>query len=323
MSRIAILLIAGAAACAGPKKQPDRPILPPDPTQAKLEPTPAAKPAEPVVEKPPAPMKPADVALPLGETTVKLLSGGKGAKAKLAFAPAANAKQHVAVAMDFHAKQDGKDDISPTIILDGDAATRPGAAGGGAIDYALAITAATAKDVTGSELPADKLQPALVSLVGMTMGGTVAANGTSKELVLHIEKPDGMTGSALQLVGLAWPALAAFPAEAVGVGAKWEATTQTHLAEKLAVTRVTTYEVTAHKGKAWTLKQTVVVTGADQDLDGAKASKIAGSGTGELVYTDGAIFPAGTVKGETHFSVLAGDKTVVLSIETAAAITTK
>jgi len=322
MPRLALLLVAGVTACGGaPKKQPDQPILPPDSTPTKPEVKPDPKPAEPVAEKPAEPMKPADVSLPLGETTVKLLTAGKGAKAKLAFAPAPDAKQHVEVAMDFHAKQDTTDDISPTMILAGDATAKAGTAG--ATVYALAITAATAKDVAGSQLPAAKLQPALVSLVGMTMGGTVAPNGTSKELTLHIEKPDAMTGSALQLVGLAWPEMAAFPAEAVGVGAKWEATAQTHLAEKLAVTRVTTYEVTAHKGKAWTLKQTVALTGADQDLDGAKASKIAGSGSGELVYTDGAIFPSGTLKGETHFTVLAGDKTVQLSIETGAAITTK
>jgi hypothetical protein len=266
-------------------------------------------------------MKPADVSLPLGDTTVKLVDPGKGKKAKLAFAPKTDAKQHVEIAMDFRAKQDTEDDISPTMILGGDATVKGGTNGAYAI--VLAVTTADAKDVAGSKLPAAKLQPALVSLVGMTIGGVVGVDGTTKELALHIEKPDQMTGSALQLLGLAWPEWVALPAEAIGVGAKWEATTKTHLAEKLEVTRVTSYELTAHTGNAWTVKETVKVTGADQELDGTKATNIAGSGSGQLTIADGAIYPSGTTQGETHFTVAAADKKIVLSITTGATIKTQ
>ncbi len=277
--------------------------------------------AKPDPEKP-EPMKPADVSLPLGETTVKLVDAGKGKKAKLAFAPKANAKQHVEIAMDFRARQDTEDDISPTMILTGDATVKGGTMG--SYDISLAVASATAKDVAGSKLPAAKLQPALGSLVGMTIGGVVGPDGTTKELALHIDKPDAMTGSALQLLGLAWPGWVALPADPIGVGAKWEATTKTHLAEKLAVTRVTSYELTAHTGNAWTVKETVKVTGVDQDLDGTKATDIAGSGSGQLTLADGAIYPSGTTEGETHFTVAASaDKKIVLSIKTGATITTK
>src|SRR4051812_46480142 len=124
MSRISMWFIAGAVACGGgPKKPADQPILPPDPAPvAKQEPAPNPDVAvKPAVEKPAEPAKPADVSLPLGETTVKLIDAGKGKKAKLAFAPKADAKQHVVIALDFRAKQDADSDISPTMILSGDA----------------------------------------------------------------------------------------------------------------------------------------------------------------------------------------------------------
>ena len=107
-------MLACAIACGGaPKKNADQPILPPEPgPAAKPEPPIASKPA-PEPEKPPEPMKPVDVAVPLGETTVKLVNAGKGKKAKLAFAPKVEAKQHVEIAMDFHAKQDQEDKTNP------------------------------------------------------------------------------------------------------------------------------------------------------------------------------------------------------------------
>lgn len=323
MSRFSVLAVVCAAACGGgPKKQVDQPILPPEPGQlgqagatpeAKPEPT---RPAQ-TVEKA-EPPKPAEVSLPTGETTVKLVSAGKGAKAKLVFAPKLDAKQHVEIAMDFHAKQDAQDDISPTMVLAGDATVKAGA--NGSYQIALLVSSATARDVAGSKLPATKLQPALASLVGMTIGGTVAANGTSSELALHVEHPDGMTGSALQLVGLAWPEWIALPSEPVGVGATWVATTKAHMAEKLEISRVATYELTAHTGSTWTLKRTLAVSGPDQDLDGAKASKIAGTGSGTLTLTDGGIYATGSSASETHFSVEAGAEKHVLSIDTGATI---
>jgi len=328
MSRFSIPILLGLVACGGgPKKQADQPILPPDHTPAitKQEPAPPAKPVE--AEKPAPPMQPADLAIALGETSVKLVSPGKGALARLAFAPKSDARQHVEVAIDFRARQDvsgdpkqSQDDVSPTMILAGDATAKSAASGA---DFVLAISEAHAKDKAGSKLPAAKLEPALSSLVGMTMSGTVAAAGTSSELKLHIEKPDAMTSSALQLVGLAWPEWVPFPAEKIGVGAKWEATAKTLIAGKLAVTRVTQYEVTAHKGAAWTVKATSKVTGADQDLDGTKATNIAGTGSGQLTIIDGTIYPISMTKGETHFTVDAGDKKLAISLETAATITVK
>ncbi len=324
MSRFSMVFLAAAVACGGSKKPVDNPILPPDQTAA-AKPDEAAKPdPEPVKapEKAPEPMKPADVSLPLGDTTVKLVDAGKGKKAKLAFAPKADAKQHVEIAMDFRAKQDSEDDISPTMILGGDATVKGGTNGSYAVQ--LAVTTADAKDVAGVEA-ARREAPAGAGLARRhdDRRRGRAVDGTTKELALHIDKPDQMTGSALQLLGLAWPEWVALSAEAIGGGAKWVGTPKTHHAEKLEVTRVTSYELTAHTGNAWTVKETVKVTGADQDVDGTKATNIAGSGSGQLTIADGAIYPSGTTQGETHFTVAAQDKKIVLSITTGATIKTQ
>ena len=310
-------LLAFVVACGGGQKKPsDNPILPPEPGTKAPEPEAAAKPpAEPA--KPAAPLPPADVNLPLGDSTVKLLKPGAGKKAKLAFAPKADAKQTVEIAMDFHAKQDAQEDVSPTVVIVGDATAK-------ADQTTFTVTGTSAREVSGSKLPITQLEQALGSLHGMTIASTVTPSGTSKELVLHIDKPDQMTNSALQLVGLAWPEWIGVPNEPIGVGAKWEVTTKTHFAEKLEITRITTYELKAHAGATWTIEETSKTTGPDQDLEGAKATGISGAGTGTITLTDGAVLPtAMTGKNETHFSVDAGGKMLVLSMETGVVIKAK
>lgn len=312
-----MMLLAALVACGGsPKKPVDQPILPPDQTAEKAPsaPPPAEKPAEP---PPPKPMAPADVSLPLGETTVKLVSPGKGSKAKLAYAPKADAKQHLEVQMDFRARQDTQEDISPSVVLTGDATVNAGKS-------QFTVTETGVKDRAGQKAKSSEVATALHSLVQMTLSNQAAANGVSNQLSLHIEKPDQMTSSALQLVGLSWPELIPVPTEPIGVGAKWEATTKTHFAEKLEITRVTTYELKEHKGAAWTIAATTKISGPDQDLEGTKASDVGGAGESTITLTDGQVYPTAlATKGDTHFTVSNGQQKMVIAMETATTITSK
>lgn len=315
-----MMFLAALAACGGgEKKKVDQPILPPD--QAAQEKAPSAPPPveKPAETAPPKPLPPADVALPLGDSTIKLVNAGKGSKAKLVYAPKADAKQHLEVQMDFHAKQDTQDDISPSVVLVGDATVSAGVS-----RFTVTDTSAKARD--GAKLPPAQVAEALHSLVSMTLSNQAAANGTSKELALHIEKPDNMTSSALQLVGLAWPELIPVPSEPIGVGAKWEVTTKTHFAEKLEITRVTTYELKDHKGAAWTIASTTKITGPDQELEGAgaKATDVGGAGAATITLTDGQVYPTALdTKGDTHFTVSNGTQKMVIAMETATTITSK
>jgi len=171
----------------------------------------------------------------------------------------------------------------------------------GNADFTLTVASADVRPVEGA-VPADKFKEQLGSLPGMTITGNVGANGTAKETVLHIEKQDQFSPGALDLLRVTLPVFPVLPKEPVGVGAKWQATAQTKLADEVDVTQVTDYELVAHKGGAWTIKTTTKVTGADQALKDAKISKIAGTGTGEITLTDGALYPTVKQTLETKFT---------------------
>jgi hypothetical protein len=306
-SSLSLGLLAATVFACGPKPKP-----------AQLAPLPADKPAEAAVEpkKDPEPAKPAEPAVPQGpvevkvppaKVTVKLVSPGKGKRAPLKYAGKPGDKQQVELAMDFASttSQGGQsqDQSVPTIVLVGDAETKAVDKDGKA-DYAFTVTATDARDVTGAAgaPPADKFKVALQSLMGLSIGGSVTTNGTLGEMTLRIEKPTELSVGALELIRLTMPTWPILPTEPVGVGAKWQSTSVQKLADRLDVTQVTTYEVTAQKNKTWTIKGTTKVSGTDQDVDGGRISGITGSGTSEVTLAEGALYP--TYKGsvETKFS---------------------
>src|SRR5690242_15408632 len=106
------LIAAVAAACGTPKPPPTAP-LPPDkpaaaatPAQPSPEAESVAKQAEVKPAAPPAPAGPVEIKIPAPQTTVKIVSDGKGKKQALRYTPKQGAKQAVEVAMDFAGKQD-------------------------------------------------------------------------------------------------------------------------------------------------------------------------------------------------------------------------
>ncbi len=292
------------AACGGSPKPVQTAPLPEDKPAQPAPPVAAAKPAEP---EPPKPAGPAEVTVPANKVTVKLVAPGKGKRTALRYTTKAGDKQSIEVAMDFAAKQTetGKppaDQIIPTIVLAGEAETKSIDKDGN-VSYALTVSSTDARDVAGSQLPADKFKIVLGSLAGLVISSTLNPNGAAGDVTMRIDKPSEMTAGALELIKMTLPTFPLLPTEPIGVGAKWQATTTAKLADRLDVTQVTDYELVGHKGTTWTIKGTTKVVGTDQDVgDGAKITGIKGSGTTEATLADGSLYPTTKASLETQFT---------------------
>jgi hypothetical protein len=328
MSRLLLLLVV-VASCGGSSKPPPTAPLPPE--EAKQEPKPpstaagdkASSEAEKRVAQPapPRPTGPIEIKIQTAQPEVKLVSDGKGKKQPLRYTPRAGTKQLVEVAMDFAGKQDAEaESVVPTIVLTGEAETRSIDKDGTAA-YTLTVTSTDVRAVPGASVDLDKFKAVLGQLSGLTIAGTRGANGTAGELTLRLDHSPEHGEDALQLIRFTFPALPILPPQAVGVGARWQATTAAKLAEKLDVTQVTEYELVAHEGATWKIKGTTKVSGKDQEIEGAKISAITGMGTSETSITDGALYPAHKASLDSQFSVSDGNKSAKFALRVGGAFT--
>ena len=327
MRMVSLAAVAALIACGGKGKSPPLAPLPEDPKPVAE--APAEAPVEAPVSEAPAeaaPVGPIEVKIPAQRTTVKLVSKGKGKLAPLRYAGQAGGKQQVELALDFSSTEtlgaQKNETAIPTIVLIGEAETRAVDKDGRA-DYAITVSGTDARDVAGARVKPEELKIMLGSLTGLVIGGSVAANGTAGEVTMRVEKPDRLTEGALEMVRLTLPVLPLLPAEPVGVGAKWQTTTTTKLAEKISVTQVTDYELVAAKNNTWSIKGTTAVSGTDQELHGGKISNIRGSGQSELLLAPGALYPTYKASVETQFTASEKDQSMALALRVGGAVTAK
>lgn len=331
MRRLLFAFLVVAAACGGKQKS----TTPPPPLP---EPKAEAKPAEPPKEEPkeaepPVPQGPIDVTVTAPTVNVKLVSAGKGKKAPLKLAAKPGTKQQVELALDFRGKSTGlgapdQEDVFPTFVLSGEAEVKNVDKDGNA-EYLLTVTGTDAREVTGQKFTSDQAKQVAGGLQGLTIAGTIKPNGSASDMKLHVEQPGAATAGALGFMTIAFPALPVFPKEAVGVGAKWQVSSSTKIAEQLDVTQTTDYELVSRKGNTWTIKGTTKVSGADQMLGALKATKINGGGTVDATVINGSLYPTMKSNVQTGFTVSGTDpetqKTVegTLDLKHSAAITPK
>jgi hypothetical protein len=326
-----LLMIVAAAACGGSPKPTQLAPLPDDPKPASSTPgevkpaTPdpvAVKPEPPAVKPPPGPPAPIEIRISPPPTTIKVVSGGKGKKELVRYTAKPGGKQAIEFAMDFTGKQDTNEQVIPTIVLTGEAETTAVDKDGTAA-YRVTITGMDARAVTGSNVPVDKFKDVLSALAGLTIDGKLGKSGAAGDVTLRIEKPREHAAETLELIRTTLPALPMLPSEAVGVGAKWQATTTAKLAERLDIAQVTDYELIAHKGTTWTIKGTTKVTGKDQEIESSKVSSITGSGEIELTITDGALYPSFKSSLETQFTASVQDKSLQFLLKVGGSVTPK
>jgi hypothetical protein len=301
MIRVSILAVL-LAACGPKTKGPELAPLPPDPSPV-AETTPDAGPeeAEPQVPVRPVPTGPLDITLAATTTAVKLVNPGKGTRRPLKLSAKAGGKQEVELALDFGITQsaeiDGQRqsqaDIVPTVVLGGNAEVKSIEKDGRAT-YALVITKTDARAVADSQVPVDKFKPLLASVVGLTFSGSVGASGETGDVKVALAEQGEAGAQVVELVSLTLPPWPPLPTEAIGEGAKWQATRNYKLAGRLDVTQTTDYELVSYKNKTWTIKGKTTITGADQLMQGGKITKITGNGTTDVTVVDGALYPSQT-----------------------------
>jgi len=316
-SRLLALVLA-AAACGGSPKS-TTPLIPlPDDKPPVAE----TKPEEKPPEEAPKQQGPVDIPIPTRTLEVKVVNGGKGKKAKLAFTPKAGEKSKIELALDFDGVQDAPEDlggkvadVSPTALLTADVETTEVTASGQA-KFSMTFSAVDVKARDGSKADPVRFKASLESLLGATISGTVDPDGQLKDAKIHIEKPDQRTVGGLQFLALSmmpmWPVL---PADAIAPGAKWTVSSPEQVASQVDITKVVTYELVGKKGTVWTLKGSTAITGKDQKIendvpkpDGTTAKstttigKIGGSGKHEVTLTDGALMPTMKQSNTTNFS---------------------
>lgn len=321
MRRILLVIVVAAAACGGKHKEPVTPI-PPEPPIGSDDDGSAAgsaqvgqgsgsaeeKPTEPA--PPPQPAGPVDLTIEAPKTTVKLVSAGRGKRTKLALAAKTGSKQSIEIALDIAEHQAAPPELGgdqdtpfPTIVLSGDLEVKA-VDDKGKADFVITVSGTDVRDSTG-KLPAtglDELKGAIASVQGLTISGSVDANGQTSDLKLHVDKPKPETEKVLgQLVQMGLPTWPILPAEAVGAGAKWQVTRTTKVLDKLDVTYTTDYTLSDRKGGTAKLAGTIKAGGSDQQLGEAKLSNISGGGTADATLVDGQLFPAEKQSVETKF----------------------
>lgn len=320
-------LIAALVACGGKSKPAQLAPLPDDSKPAAAPPASDAEakaPAQP--PPPPEPLGPIEVKIPAQQTTVKLVAKGKGKLAPLRYTGKAGGKQQVELALDFGSTEtlgsDTNNTVIPTIVLVGEAETKAVDKDGRA-DYAITVSSTDARDVPNARVKSADLKVMLGPLAGLVIGGSVAANGQASDVTMRLEKPDQLSAGALEMVRLTLPVLPVLPAEPVGVGAKWQTTTTTKLAEKITVTQVTDYELVATKDNTWSIKGKTTVSGAEQELSGGKISNIRGNGQSEMTLAAGALYPTYKTSLETQFTASEKDASMSLALRVGSTVTAK
>lgn len=321
MSRLTIAALLLAAACGGKSTPPPTTPLPED------------KPAEPVAkqEEPPAPepakIEPVEVAIEPTPVTVKLVNGGKGKKTKLVYAGKTGDKTPVELAFDFSQKANSAAEnvevISPTIVLLTDAETK--AADATSIEYLFSLNGIDARDVPNQKMDAKTVKDQIGSLTGLTINNKIGTNGVaSGNTQIRLEKGDAAGKQVVDLVRTAMPTWPALPAEPVGVGATWTATSTATLMGQLDIKQETTYQLVARKGNTSTIKGTIKITGTDIEKAPVKISEIKGGGTTEATLTDGALPQFKTVV-DTSFKLtdLTKNESGTIGVKVGTAITPK
>ncbi|HEY4059642.1 MAG TPA: DUF6263 family protein [Kofleriaceae bacterium] len=319
MSRLSLLALVVALGCGGKSTPPPTTPLPEDKPATPVATTPAP---EPKPAEPPPPAGPLELPIEAPATTVKLVNAGKGKKTPLAYASAATPSEEVDLTLDFTEKHaapaelggDGQN-VMPTLTFKTDAVGTN--VDKTAIEYTMKVSSADATTSDDKEKDkAEQLKDALSTLKNLTIKGKVGSNGVAVDPTkVSVDVGDDVAQKLLQIVTIATPSWPALPAEPVGDGAKWTATSTAKLMGQLDVTVTTDYTLVKRKGTAATIKGVTKVTGTEQTKGPTKLSDIAGTGTIDATVDSAHVFPQFTSTQETSFSVSQQDKTMKITVK--------
>ena len=268
----------------------------PPPAAAQGAPAETAVPAAPAA----APLPPAedDAPVPPEAPVVRLLEAGAEPRVRLRYRPAAAQTEDLSINMtttmatSFGTPLPPREMPAPGVRLLASVTTAP--AGKGELSYTLKVVEAEAVDGPGV-LPgiAEKMRAELKKVVGATMTGRLTTRGAviKLETTLPADAPSSARGTLDSLQN----SYGRLPAEAVGVGARWEIETKLHQSG-VDATALTRYRVRELVGTRVGLDLEMEINGAAQEIklpDGptAQLESMRGTGSGTLDLDLGSVVP--------------------------------
>jgi hypothetical protein len=218
---------------------------------------------------------------PVEPSGFTLVSTGAAPLRPLRYHLAKGAANKLELAMDLDLVAGGRGGKLPTLVIDLDVAITEVTEGGDA-KLSTTVTGARAAERAGSVVPVAAIAPMAKSLEGIRYTATLSPDGQLRDLAVAAV-PAGLDQQVEQLTqGLEQVAIR-LPPVPVGVGAKWSTRKET-TRNGLAMTTVTTIEITAIDGERITFASTSTVAAPDQTVtvSGVKASfkDVGGGGSG-------------------------------------------
>lgn len=187
------------------------------------------------------------------------------------------------------------------------------------------LTTYDAARVTEPEDPsASAIETALDDITGLTSTSTFSRSGELLES--NIDIPAGLTGPARQTVeqlgDQSQSLTVAFPAEELGVGARWTATSALEL-NGVTVQQETTYELTALDGDDYEISVEVTQEFEEGEADGFDVESGQGTTSGTISGTIGNLSPsAARSTGTNRISVSADGQSQTVTTDTDLRVTT-
>ncbi len=170
----------------------------------------------------------------------------------------------------------------------------------GDITYELQFLDATvSEDQEVMPQISEAMKSSLEKTKGLSGKGTMSNRGISKSLDMKApEGADPQTSQAIEQMKQSFANLSApFPAEAVGVGAKWQVK-MPFQSQGMKIDQTAIYELASIEGERLTAKSTVSQTAANQKVQNPAMpalkfdlNKMEGHGTGETTFDLSKIFP--------------------------------
>jgi hypothetical protein len=217
---------------------------------------------EKLTAAPEKPSEPAGVAgAPAASATgVKLLEAGAEPRKVLRLHPAAGDKQALSLTMKIGKSFNSKMSLDSIVKQVGD---------DGNITYTLVMNDLSMDDVPGmAPAAAEAMKAAFAAAKGMSGTGTVSSQGVSGELKLATANRNDPVLSQLggQIQELVGQLVVALPAEAVGVGAKWEIKSRIKV-QGIPVDQTASYELVSLEGETLTVKGTKAENAANKTIE--------------------------------------------------------
>jgi len=277
--------------------------------------------AEPTKAPEPTPVGDAPVAVKAGPATIKVIEAGADPKIELALKPTAGTTQSALMTMTMEmqmnvAGQDVPMKLPPMKM--GMSTTVDEVRDGGDVAFTFKVDSADVGEAA-DVMPAvvEAMKAAIGKVVGMGGKSVIDPHGTVKEASFSL--PADAPPEMKQVVDSFQQSLnqmsIPFPAEAVGVGGKWQSTTKLEQ-QGMKVDQVATYEVVSIEGSVLKLKFSMQHTAPPQAMAlpqmpagvSAKLNEFSGSGMGEATIDLSKVLPTATEAKNTMSMAMTVDQ---------------